>query len=96
MRINEADGTRRLNAGVFNSGNDVAVSLLGPTAADNIAITSADAGGTAALQIGGISVVKSQCSSLPVDSTDLATALTLLNAVKDCMNENNHGLADGT
>jgi len=83
--------------GTFGTGNnDGTVSVLGPTAADNIAITSADAGGTAALQIGGISVVKAQCSALAVDATNLATALTLLNEVKDCMNENNHGLAAGT
>ena len=97
IRVNDpSGGSRRVNIGTFNSGNDVAVSLLGPTSADNIAITSADAGGTAALQVGGISVVKAQCSSLPVDATDLATVITLTNAMKDCINENNHGLADGT
>lgn len=96
-RLNDPGGTRRMNIGFFGAGdNDVAVSLLGPSASDNIAITTADAFGSPALQIGNISVVKAQCSALSVDASDLATAITLINDIKDCINENNHGLANGT
>ena len=65
IRLNDPGNTRRMNIGFFGVGdNDVVVSLLGPAAGDNIAITTADAGSVAALQIGGNSVVRGRLGAV--------------------------------
>ncbi len=88
FRLNDPGGTRRMNIGFFGAGdNDVAVSLLGPTSGDNIAITTADVGGVAALQIGGNSVVKGRLGAVAntvcsgIDSTYDTTELNCFTAL---------------
>ncbi|KKK51110.1 hypothetical protein LCGC14_3118240, partial [marine sediment metagenome] len=105
FRLNDPGGTRRMNIGFFGAGdNDVAVSLLGPTNADNIAITSAGNGGVAALQIDSNDVVRKRlgaiASSCTPDSTwdaneqNCLTAFVLtINFILDSMRATGgHGL----
>ena len=91
IKLLNDSGTTRMDIGI--SADDAAVSLIGDV---NVALNTDSGVGFEGLIIGGIRVVGEQCSSLPVDATDLATVITLANAIKDCINENNHGLADGT
>ena len=97
IRLNDPGGTRRMNIGFFGAGdNDAAVSLLGPTAADNIAITTADAGDTAALQIGGNTVVSAQQAAItdhPADATYDTNEIAMLNEM--CLAMAAHGLIAG-
>ncbi len=92
IKLRNDTGTTRMDLGI--SANDGALSLLASSSSRNVSLSTIS--GFEGLTVGGDRVVGFQCSALAVDATDLATALTLINELKDCVNENNHGLAAGT
>ena len=92
IRINNDAGTRRVDLGI--SANDGALSLIASSSSRNVSLSTITS--FVGLTVGGDLVVSFRCSALAVDASDLATAITLINELKDCINENNHGLAAGT
>lgn len=94
--INNTSGTNRIKMGVANSQLDAAFALLPSATSRNISLTTLASQSGPALYMADIKVVGTQCAALPADATDLTTAIALVNAIKDCINVNGHGLAAGT